>query len=787
MTTAPPTPQWQLPPSTEPPAAFLAAVQQAAGLETDGRSLAALLWQRGWRDPQVLPGFLDPAAYQPASPFAFGDEMDWAIARLQQARQTGEKVAIWGDFDADGITATSVLWDGLGQFLDRETQLCYTIPNRLTESHGLNVPGLDRLAAAGVTLIVTCDTGSTNLAEIDYARQRGLDLIITDHHTLPPQRPEVVAILNPRSLPATHPLYHLAGVAVAYKLIEALYQRFPDCPSEPLEHLLDLVAIGLIADLVNLSGDCRYLAQRGLARLQRQLQEPTRPGVAELLKLCKRAGDRPTDISFGLGPRINAVSRVQGDASFCVELLTSRDPHRCRQLAAETELANSRRKALQAQVVRRAQQHLARLDLSTTPAIILADPQWPGGVLGLVAGQLAQEYGRPTVLFSVETVPASPGAPLMARGSARSVQGIDLYDLIHSQAHLLHRFGGHPFAAGLSLPAAHLPLLAEGLNQALRQQFAASRPLEPLLQADLRLPVAALGRDLFRELKALEPCGMGNPVPRLLLENCWFLDPWHQNIQDQSRRKVQYIKTTFQVADASCPEGFPGLWWGHYKDELPQDRPCDALVELDFNTYKGQYEARLIAVRLHGASPYRAPDPERLLDCRQAPTRTCPPEVLPLRTCPTTWRDLEQSYQQAERQGRSLALAYPEPVEPSPTERWLHLIGLAKYLLRTGDRLPRAQLRRQLHLSPASLEQGVAALEALGFTVVKEREGLSIRQLGAARPGYEAAIRAFLTAVAEEQFQRRYFYQVPVATLQQVLGDRLGALAQPVPPEPAAP
>ncbi|MGL5194966.1 MAG: single-stranded-DNA-specific exonuclease RecJ, partial [Chroococcales cyanobacterium] len=317
---------WHLQQPVLPPEWFLEQVRQHLDSQQSGLSgqyAAALLWQRGIQDREELARFLDPQDYQPASPFDFGEEMSAGVDRLQRARKQGEKVAIWGDFDADGITATSVLWDGLGQFFTPITQLTYVIPNRLTQSHGLNRSGIDHLAASGTTLIVTCDTGSTNLDEIDYAHQLGIDIIVTDHHTLPPNRPGVAAIINPRSLPATHPLAHLSGVAVAYKLVEALYITLPEIPQDPLEELLDLVAIGLIADLVQLSGDCRYLAQMGLKRLHQESQKPPmqqrRPGVGRLLELCKRSGDRPTDISFGIGPRINAVSRIKGDASFCVE------------------------------------------------------------------------------------------------------------------------------------------------------------------------------------------------------------------------------------------------------------------------------------------------------------------------------------------------------------------------------------------------------------------------------------------------------------------------------------
>ncbi|HEY9648937.1 MAG TPA: DHH family phosphoesterase, partial [Chroococcidiopsis sp.] len=290
-------PPWPVIAAVEPPDWFLDIVRRFSnGL--DGRYTAQLLWQRDIRAADRLPGFLDPNQYEPTPATAFGAEMEWAVTRLQQARDRAEKVAIWGDFDADGITATAVLWEGLGQFFAHEQQLVYFIPNRLTESHGLAIAGLEKLAAEGCRLIVTCDTGSTNPSEIDYAHQLGLEVIVTDHHTLPDQRPPVVAIINPRYLPPDHPLAHLSGVAVAYKLVEALYSALPTVPSQPLESLLDLVAIGLIADLVELKGDCRYLAQRGIERLQ----QTSRPGIMRLLELCKRSGDRPTDISFGVGP-----------------------------------------------------------------------------------------------------------------------------------------------------------------------------------------------------------------------------------------------------------------------------------------------------------------------------------------------------------------------------------------------------------------------------------------------------------------------------------------------------
>jgi single-stranded-DNA-specific exonuclease len=789
-------PRWQLPLKPDVPDEFIAAIKPYCPA-SEGKFAAQLLWQRELQDLETLSGFLDCDRYQPASPFAFGEEMKRAIERLQAAREAGEKVTIWGDFDADGITSTGVLWDGLGQFFAQYLQLNYYIPNRLTESHGLNLSGLEKLAAEGTKLIVTCDTGSTNVEEIDRARELGIDIIVTDHHTLPETRPNVVAIVNPRYLESTHPLYHLSGVAVAYKLVEALYETLPEVPQKPLEELLDLVAIGLIADLVELKGDCRYLAKKGIKQLQKQLKYPTRPGVALLLKLCQRSGDRPTDISFGLGPRINAVSRIHGDANFCVELLTSCDRDRTQQLAEETELANSRRKELQKNVTNSVKKKLEQIDLSTTYVIVLEDPQWSAGVLGLVAGQIAQEYGRPTILLSTEQNQSSANPPisplgkggikegsltshplpithyplLLARGSARSANEIDLYQLVHSQKHLLHRFGGHPYAAGLSLPVENIPLFTEAINQEVRLQIGTAE-LAPVVTADITIKVADLGKELFKELSLLEPCGMGNPVPKLLIENCFFTRVWHNNEKDSRGKKIQYIKTTFEISDDSAGR-FPGVWWGHYKDELPTDRSCDAVVELDYNTYKKQYEVRLIALRdrsVDGGYQNDFYSPNILLDWRgqELPEERDNSTVL-LQDCPRDWQKISGEFWKAVTATQKLALAYPSPQSLSPVEIWQKLVGIAKYLQRMGETTTSQKLQEKLDLSPQTLSLGIAALEAIGFEINQNPLALQIIGMKKSQSHPETVIQQFLEAVQEEQFQRQFFYKVPLTTLQNTL------------------
>jgi single-stranded-DNA-specific exonuclease len=776
---------WQIPSSIDIPAEFIAAVRSCKP-SIDGRYAAQLLWQRGMRDVDMLAGYLDADRYQPQSPFAFGAEMSWAMERLVDALSGGEKVAIWGDFDADGVTATSVLWDGLGQFFARGELLSYYIPDRMRESHGLNIAGIDRLAAEGVKLIVTCDTGSTNIKEIEYATKLGIDTIVTDHHTLPLERPPVTAIINPRYFESTHPLFHLSGVAVAYKLVEGLYEHLPNIPRQPIEYLLDLVAIGLIADLVQLKGDCRYLAQQGIKRLTLQNNadiDGFRPGVHKLLKLCKSNGDRPTHISFGIAPRINAISRIHGDARFGVELLTSLDLDLCESWANDTELANTRRKEVQKNTTIQVQKKLAELDLSTTSVIVLVDANWSPGVLGLVAGQIAQEHGKPTILLStIGDVDTDELVGKIARGSARSIQNIDLYQLVNSQAHLLNSFGGHPFAAGLSIDVDKIPLFTEAINRELRCSIGELPP--PLVQIDLVITCADLqkgnGRGLFEELLLLEPYGMGNPVPKLLIRNCRFDRVQNRNIKDFKGNTVRYIRTTFEIVDNTTDRGFPGLWWGHPQDDIPRVN-CDAIVELDYNSYDKRFEVRLVEVRPAAAisqaildRPYTV----KILDFRQTtiPTTANLEPVVWVAECPRSWGELRSSCQMAIDTNRDLGLNYQSTNLAAEREICDRLIGIAKYLAQTGENCSVDRLKSAMKIGDRSLRLGLDALIEIGF-------GCSFpgpNEIAIESPSRNSTqivdiyslttVKKFLSAIAEEQFRQNYFLQVPVYSISAGLG-----------------
>ena len=752
---------WSLADADPCPTVWVEAVERAIArpLSEPPQQAAQLLWQRQLCNLDEIQGFLNPLAYAPTPARNFGPDMDRAVKRILKAHQQGEKIAIWGDFDADGVTATAVLWDGLGALFGKNERLIYYIPNRITESHGLSRPGLDQINRWGATLLVTCDTGSTNGAEIDYARELGMDVIVTDHHTLPDQRPDVVALINPRSLSPGHPLGTLSGVAVAYKLLEGLYAALDQPPTRSLESLLDLVAIGLIADLVELRGDCRYLAQMGLRQLQTHVQgngSSSRPGVAELLNLCRRTGDRPTDISFGIGPRINAVSRIHGDASFCVELLTSQDVDHCKALASAAELANTRRKALQQDVYQQVLDQVSQIDLATTQCVLLASEQWPAGILGLVAGQVSQQLERPTVLLRVDPI-STHGGPRLARGSARSVQGLDLYELFKAQADLLSGFGGHPLAAGLTLPADNVPMLRSALNRSVREALGDGRRLEPSITIDLTVTVTDLGQDLFRELKLLEPFGMGNPVPRLLIRNVWFERSFHRNLRDRTGRTVKFIKTEFELWDETTQAGFPGEWWGHYKDELPAGR-CHVVVELDHNSYQG-YHVKLVDVR--PVATAQTPEDslgDEIPDWRRESSGSTD-KIFSDNCIPFDWKELRTWSQSVDQAEKTLVATHgEESLRRYPTELWQQLVGVAKFLNRTQTTVSQTQLMERLPLTPQSLHAGLDALRQGGFdleVVAGEPDTLRLNYIHGPSVDYAQTVQRFLDIVQEEQFRRQ--------------------------------
>ena len=532
-----------------------AAVPEALRTEAGGHPLVAeVLARRGYAAVEAARAFLDPNRYAPASPFALPD-MAAALARVEQAIARRERIGVWGDFDVDGQTATTLL---VSTLRDLGADVIHHIPNREKESHGVNVPMLSQFIGMGVKLVLTCDTGVAAHDAVDYARSRGVDVVVTDHHELPPALPAAVAVVNPKRLPAAHPLRELPGVGVAYKLAEALYDHAGRAGAAS-QHL-DLVAVGIVADVAVQTGDTRYLLQRGLDALRRS----ARLGLRALMELARVNPLRVTedDIGFQLGPRLNALGRL-ADANVIVEFLTTDDLARARILANELEGLNAQRRLLSDLVYDGA---LALIDrepaLLDHAALVLAHPEWPGGVLGIAANRLVERYRRPVVLL---TTP--PGA--VARGSARSVDGCDITAALAANRDLLLGFGGHTMAAGLSIAPERIEAFRRALSRTVRAMLrapaadAGAAADAPPLHIDAYLRLADLSLDLARDLRRLAPFGPGNP-PLVLASRGLTLSS-----RRALDRKGEHLAVTVEDEDGAAQRV---IWWRGDADALPTGR-----------------------------------------------------------------------------------------------------------------------------------------------------------------------------------------------------------------------
>ncbi|MDR7994364.1 single-stranded-DNA-specific exonuclease RecJ [Thermosynechococcus sp. TG252] len=731
-------------------------IEQVKSLHPDAGAITAqLLWQRGYRDlHRQVPAFLNWRHYQPASPFEF-PEMQAALARLQKALNNQENIAIWGDFDTDGVTATAVLWEGLKPLLGAQLVDFY-IPNRQHDSHGLSRHGLEELQKKGVSLIITCDTGCTNGAEIALARQLGMEVIVTDHHTLEPASLGAVALINPRQLPLEHPLRHLSGVGVAYKFLEAVYATWPEkTQGYALENLLDLVAIGLIADLVELRDECRYLAQRGLEQLGKR--QTLRPGIAVLLQGASKGTARQRQISFTVAPRLNAVSRVEGDVRPLITLLTTQDWRQARQLAQHIEKVNAERQRRQKEIAQMAHAKAAQLDLSASRVILLTDDSWPLSLLGLVANEIVKTYGRPAILL--QTNPETG----MAAGSARSDGFVDLYEALHSQRHLFEGFGGHPYAAGFRLKVAHIPLLEAALNQFLAQKEGTAIATPKPLRIDLEVSLDQLNERLLKELEVLAPFdSTHHPLPRLLVRNVKLTD-----LKDNQNRGNQNIRkyVSMLLRDPQGKSSFPAKWWDHQVADCPKER-CDLVIELE--QWQKSLSAIIKELRPSATNVIQSASFQSLMDYRDRPHEASG-KGLRVETCPTSRESWRQWIQRAKREQQPLILAYSLPPEQDALKVWQAFLTLCQQASQQGTSLQREELREHLGIEMATLNYALNVLETLGVQVMQSGEEFWCEWPPEVKssPHTAVALETFTAAIAEENFRRRYFAAAPLPALQE--------------------
>ena len=528
--------------------------------------IAQTLLRRGIHSPVEAEAFLYPEN-NPSSQFP---DIEQTVDLINLAIRNGERICVWGDFDVDGQTSTALLVQTL-QMLN--ANVIYYVPVRGKESHGVHIESLKPIIENGVKLLLTCDTGITAHEAIDYANTHGLTVIVTDHHDLGETLPNAKAIINPKLLPEDHPLRNLAGVGVAYKLAEALLIK--DQKSE-IGNLLDLVALGLIADVALLQSETRSLAKQGIE----QLRNTNRIGLRLIAELAGASFDSLTEetIGFTFAPRLNALGRL-GDANPAVELLITKDTARARVLATQIEGLNAQRRMLTKQVTDAAEAQLKENpDLLNQPAIILSHPNWPGGVVGIVANKLVERYHKPAILFNE----SEDG---ILRGSARSIEGLHITEAITTQKDLLFGFGGHPMAAGMALQKDNLPAFRKGLGKAIEKQLGDLVFEEPTLQIDAWLGLSDLNLDLADSLELLAPFGAGNPELTLATHNVTLKSAIGLGKTKEHLR--------LNVEDENGEIGSL-LWWSGAGEELPpNDTKFDIAYTLRATSYRGQRQVTL--------------------------------------------------------------------------------------------------------------------------------------------------------------------------------------------------
>ena len=558
--------RWIDPPPADVPASFA-----ALNLPT---LIAQTLVRRGVDTPEAARAFLQPDRLPPA-PFP---GIEPAVERVREAIRRNERICVWGDFDVDGQTSTTLLVQAL-QALGGD--VIYYIPIRGKESHGVHIETLKPILENGAKLIVTCDTGITAYEAIEYANAHGVDVVVTDHHELGPTLPNAKAIVNPKLLPEGHPLGTLAGVGVAYKLAEELLRgndpsRATGVSEVAATTLLDLVALGLIADVALLKGETRSLVQRGI----QVLRNTGRIGLRTMAELSGTSLESLTEesIGFSFAPRLNALGRL-GDANPAVELLLSQNPARARVIATQIEGLNAQRRLLTTQVYEAAETQLRENpELRSEPAIILTNQNWPGGVVGIVANKLVERYRKPAILLSQ----SEDG---ILRGSARSIEGLNITEAITTQKDLLLGFGGHPMAAGLALPAEKLTQFRKGLARAIEEQLGKVVREEPTLEIDAWLRLDEIELSFAEALEALAPFGPGNPALTFATHNVAL-----KSVAAIGKNR-EHLRLTVEDENGNVQ---PILWWGGAGSDLPEEgSKFDIAYSMRASTFRGDKQVTL--------------------------------------------------------------------------------------------------------------------------------------------------------------------------------------------------
>lgn len=527
--------------------------------------LANLLIQRGIKTESAAKRFFRPMLNELIDPFLMND-MDVAVDRLNDAMGRKERIMVYGDYDVDGCTAVALVYKFLQQFY---SNIEYYIPDRYEEGYGVSHKGIDYAKETGVRLIIVLDCGIKAIEEIAYAKSLGIDFIICDHHVPDEEMPPAVAILNPKRLDSTYPFHHLSGCGVGFKFMQA-FAKNNGIPFSRLIPLLDFCAVSIASDIVPVIGENRTLAFHGL----KQLNQSPSVGLKAIIEICGLTNRELTmsDIVFKIGPRINASGRMQNGKE-AVELLVEKDFTRAMTEAYLINEYNEQRKDVDKQMTEEANSIVEKLESQKhLSSIVLYDENWKKGVIGIVASRLTEIYFRPTVVLTM-----SDG---MATGSARSVAGFDIYDAIKSCRDLLENFGGHTYAAGLSLKAENIKEFRRRFQQYVNEHIMPEQTM-PILDIEEVIDFKDITKKMHADLKKFAPHGPCNPKPLFCT----------RNVYDYGTSKVvgrhqEHIK--LELVDSQSSNVMNGIAFGQSSAAryIKSKRSFNIVYTVEENAYK---------------------------------------------------------------------------------------------------------------------------------------------------------------------------------------------------------
>ncbi len=530
--------------------------------------ISELLVQRGIQSIDEAEKFFHPSLRDLHDPFLMPD-MDKAVDRLNRAMGAKERILVYGDYDVDGTTAVALVYRYLQNFY---SEIDYDIPTRYDEGYGISMHAIDEAAAAGVKLIIILDCGIKANAEIAYAKTLGIDFIICDHHVPDEQLPDAVAILNPKLEGSTYPCSHLSGCGVGYKLMQA-FSISNGIGTGELEGMLDLVAVSIAADIVPMVDENRVMAYHGLKRLN---SNPN-VGLRGIIRICGLPGKEITisDVIFKIGPRINASGRMQSGRE-AVDLLVSRDTKDANERAAAIDQYNKDRKELDKRITDEANAILSARgdDVADHKSIVIYNPEWHKGIIGIVASRLTELYYKPSVVLTRGTMDG------IATGSSRSVQGFDVYKAVEASRDLLENFGGHTYAVGLSMREENIPEFTRRFEQYVAENILPSQ-LTPQLDIDAILPFTRITPEFVSMLRMFAPFGPGNQKPVFCT----------RNVKDFGTSRIvgrnnEHIK--LEIVDDTSGKVFNGIAFNmaRYFDHIHQGKPFDICYTIEENKHR---------------------------------------------------------------------------------------------------------------------------------------------------------------------------------------------------------